>query len=181
VYVCVCKCVCVCVCVYVCVCVCVYVLSVYVRSVYISILPSLWTCLTHKHTHIHTIMLISTLPFCSQIILSFMNYRRTVQDFGKCFYGESRVEYGFPYIGACSRGPSHMHKCPDPVLPVPCANGECTATFLDCLRSLRAQETEAFSLPLSTRYDQLTGSLDPAHPNQHTSLQEPSLRIFVRE
>jgi len=82
------------------------------------------------------------IPYTYQVILALMNYKRTIQDFGKC--GPNyQVTYNFPYVGDCvgtQKGSTFKTPCKNPSLPVPCADGECKANFVECLRDLRELE-----------------------------------------
>ena len=77
-------------------------------------------------------------PHMYQTILAFMNYERTLKDFGRCF-GHQRVRYGVPFVGNCVQS-SVDFECTDVEYPVPCADGKCHTSFLDCLKAVRVKE-----------------------------------------
>lgn len=72
-----------------------------------------------------------------------MNYKRTVQDFGRCGQ-KSKNEYGLPFVSDCV-GSEFNGPCPDPRLPVPCGDGTCHSDYISCLRSLAKLEIDAAS------------------------------------
>eukprot|EP01137_Pigoraptor_chileana_P020142 Opistho-2@82119 len=73
-------------------------------------------------------------PLAYQVIAILMNYERTVKDFGRC-KGKAGTEYGFSYISSCVES-GFKGPCSNSAFPVPCGDGECKATYVDCLRSV---------------------------------------------
>jgi hypothetical protein len=74
-------------------------------------------------------------PLAYQVMSVLFNYKRTVEDFGKCGSKASAGAYGFPYISDCVksdfRGP-----CDEPANPVPCGDGQCRPDYISCLKAL---------------------------------------------
>ena len=65
-----------------------------------------------------------------------MNYKRTVEDLGKCGSKASTV-YGLPYVSDCIGQILEDHKpekCPDMRFAVPCGDGQCHSDYISCLR-----------------------------------------------
>jgi hypothetical protein len=85
-------------------------------------------------------------PKVYQILSVLMNYKRTVQDFGRCSRDKARTPYGFSHVSDCvDPGAAFEGPCDDPALPVPCADGRCHSDYISCLRSLYAAEQEGKS------------------------------------
>ena len=80
-------------------------------------------------------------PFTYQVVLALMNYKRTVADFGKCG-GDFEAKYGVRDVGNCvidsAFNSVSAEKCNEKY-PVPCADGECKSTYVQCLRDLSKQ------------------------------------------
>ena len=64
------------------------------------------------------------------------NYKRTVQDFGKCPGSKSRTDYGFSHVSECVGNLEFDGPCPDSSHPVPCGDGKCHSDYIDCLRAV---------------------------------------------
>ena len=80
------------------------------------------------------------LPHGYQILLALMNFKRTVEDFGKC-KSKGEVLYNFPYLADCTGSSSRRcFKTPD--TPVACADGSCRSSFVECLRAIQQLERE---------------------------------------
>ncbi len=68
-----------------------------------------------------------------------MNYKRTVEDFGRCGSKAATV-YGLPYVAECVgnsnsvKGKDLPESCPDMRFAVPCADGMCHSDYISCLR-----------------------------------------------
>ncbi len=65
-----------------------------------------------------------------------MNYKRTVQDLGRCGSKAATV-YGLPYVSDCIDGLGYKKKpdaCPDLNFAVPCGDGNCHSDYISCLR-----------------------------------------------
>ena len=52
------------------------------------------------------------------------------------------MEYNFPWIGDCTKNRKFTGPCTQPANPVPCADGTCKSTFVECARSLKRLEEE---------------------------------------
>ena len=113
----------------------------------------------------------AVLPYAYQIILSLMNYKRSLEDFGHC--GPSaNIRYGVPSIGSCVGQSIFPGPCKDTSFPVPCADGSCKSTFLECLRDIRALEDKARS-----SLSQDSGVL-PAKSSAFPSAASPTRILF---
>jgi hypothetical protein len=73
------------------------------------------------------------LPYAYQILFALMNYKRTIQDFRKCG-PNGKVDNGFPWLADCVENPAFSGPCKDEQAPVACADGQCKATFVQCIR-----------------------------------------------
>jgi hypothetical protein len=83
------------------------------------------------------------LPFTYKVVLALMNYKRTLDDFGKCG-GNFAAKYGVNYVGDCVISDSGeiskiSEKCNED-FPVPCADGECKTSFIQCMRDLEKKK-----------------------------------------
>lgn len=54
----------------------------------------------------------------------------------------NKVEYNFPWIGDCTKNRKFNGPCTQPSAPVPCADGTCKSTFVECARALKALEEQ---------------------------------------
>eukprot|EP00009_Paramoeba_aestuarina_P001390 CAMPEP_0201511618 /NCGR_PEP_ID=MMETSP0161_2-20130828/4035_1 /ASSEMBLY_ACC=CAM_ASM_000251 /TAXON_ID=180227 /ORGANISM="Neoparamoeba aestuarina, Strain SoJaBio B1-5/56/2" /LENGTH=149 /DNA_ID=CAMNT_0047907173 /DNA_START=782 /DNA_END=1231 /DNA_ORIENTATION=- len=73
-----------------------------------------------------------------QVILAFMNYERTIKDFGRC--SKHVPGMAAPYVGHCVGSAQVDFECPDQDFPVPCVDGQCHENYMSCLKSVRKQE-----------------------------------------
>lgn len=65
-----------------------------------------------------------------------MNYKRTIEDFGRCGKKAGTV-YGLPYVAECVGSVMEENKpasCPDMRFAVPCGDGKCHSDYISCLR-----------------------------------------------
>ena len=78
-------------------------------------------------------------PKVYQILSVLMNYKRSVQDFGKCTKDKAKTTYGFSHVSDCVESTAFRGPCNDPALPVPCGDGVCHSDYISCLRALHAR------------------------------------------
>lgn len=74
-----------------------------------------------------------------RILSVLFNYKRTVQDFGKCSHTKARTEYGFSHVSECVGDTSYQAfngPCPESNKPVPCGDGQCHSDYIACLRAV---------------------------------------------
>ena len=81
-----------------------------------------------------------------QVMSVLMNYKRTVEDFGKCGQ-KTGNPYNFPFISDCVRMDYSQTepKCGDPAKPVACKDGVCRPDYISCLK-VSVHGSVAFSL-----------------------------------
>jgi hypothetical protein len=75
-------------------------------------------------------------PLAYQVMSVLMNYKRTVEDFGKCGT-KAGNPYNFPFVSDCVRSRDYSHpspKCEDPKEPVACSDGHCRSDYISCLK-----------------------------------------------
>jgi len=81
-------------------------------------------------------------PLAYQVMSVLMNYKRTVEDFGKCGT-KAGNPYNFPFVSDCVRSRDYSHpspKCEDPKEPVACSDGHCRSDYISCLKAIVKME-----------------------------------------
>ena len=85
---------------------------------------------------------LQVVPLAYQVMSVLMNYKRTVEDFGKCGT-KAGNPYNFPFVSDCARSRDYSHpspKCEDPKQPVACSDGHCRSDYISCLKAIVKME-----------------------------------------
>ena len=83
-------------------------------------------------------------PLAYQTMSVLMNYKRTVEDFGKCGT-KAGNPYNFPFVSDCVRPAGSSPSCTNPKFPVRCKDGKCRPDYISCLKAIVVMEESSGS------------------------------------